>query len=299
MENLVSIILVNYKNSSDTIECIESLREVDYKNFNVIIVDNASNDDSVQSIRNSIKNEILIESKENLGFAGGNNLGIDYAIKNGAEYVLLLNNDTTVESDFLKELINTFDLEKSVGIVGCKINYYSNKDIINYAGGEIIWNKFTTKFYGTDTKDEMKYEDAKEITFVSGCAMMIKRDVIEKIGYLDHTYFMYYEDTDYCAKAIEAGFILMYQPNSKIYHKISASSGGELSPFVLYWSTKNREKFKNKFKYKLSKIQLFKYNIFNLITRIIRVIMYTFKGEKEKSKSIIKGYIDGIKERKA
>ncbi len=270
MKPLVYIILVNYKTADDTIECIESLRKVDYDNFKIIIVENGSKDDSYIKLKGFCKDEILINSEENLGFAGGNNLGIERALNDNAEYVLLLNNDTTVNEQFLTKLVDAFSYDSNVGIVGCKINYYSQPNIVNYAGGEIDWNKFTTYFYRTDELDD-KDEEIKEITFVSGCAMMINRSVIEKIGMLDHSYFMYYEDTDYCAKALDGGFKLLYQPKSVIYHKISSSSGGDLSPFVLYWSTKNRQKFKNKFSNHLSKSKLLYFNIFYAINRIIKV----------------------------
>ena len=296
MSKLVYVILVNFKTSSDTIECIKSLRSIDYDNYKVIVVENGSNDNSYEILRDNCNDEILIKSKENLGFAGGNNLGIEKALEDGAEYVLLLNNDTIVEKDFLSELVNSFNYDEKVGIVGCKINYYNNPNIINYAGGEIVWNKFTTRFFDCDKEDVDKTEELKEITFVSGCAMMISTKVIKEIGALDHSYFMYYEDTDYCARAIEKGFKLMYQPSSKIYHKISSSSGGDLSPFVLYWSTKNRQKFRRKFSKKISWWRLIYFDIFNFISRGMRVIIYLIKGEKEKAKSIAKGYMDGLKE---
>lgn len=295
MNPLIYIILVNYKSYKDTIECIESLRSVNYDNFKVVIIENGSNDESYEIIKKKCRDEIIIKSENNLGFAGGNNLGIEIAMRDGAEYILLLNNDTTVEPDFLTHLKEAFNYGKNVGIVGCKINYYKNKNIINYGGGEIVWNKFTTVFFDTDkvdTNDDL----IKEITFISGCAMMISRSAIEKIGMLDDSYFMYYEDTDYCARATQSGFKLLYQPKSKIYHKISSSSGGDLSPFVLYWSTKNRQKFRKKFAKNVSILNRIYFDIFNLISRITRVIIYLLKGEKEKSKSILKGYLDGFKE---
>lgn len=295
MNPLIYIILVNYKSYKDTIECMESLRRINYDNFKVVIIENGSNDNSYELIKKHCRDEVVIKSEKNLGFAGGNNLGIEIAMSDCAEYVMLLNNDTIVESDFLIHLYETFNYDKNVGIVGCKINYYNNKNIINYGGGEIVWNKFTTVFFDTD-KVDTNDKGVKEITFVSGCAMMISRSTIEKIGMLDHSYFMYYEDTDYCAKAMQAGFKLLYQPKSKIYHKISSSSGGDLSPFVLYWSTKNRQKFRKKFAKNVSILNRVYFDIFNFISRIIRIILYLLKGEKEKGISILKGYLDGFKE---
>lgn len=296
MSPLVYIILVNYNTCDDTIECIKSIKQIYYENYKIIVVDNASMDNSYDRLKNIFPNDLIINSNENLGFAGGNNIGIGKALENGAEYVLLLNNDTVVEKDFLNQLVSTFDENLNIGIVGCKINYYNKKDIINYAGGEILWEKFTTNFFRTDEKDD-KTEEVKEITFVSGCAMMISEKVFNDIGVLDDSYFMYYEDTDFCAKASEKGYKLLYQPKSVIYHKISASSGGDLSPFVLYWSTKNRIKFKNKFAYKVSKKNSIYFDVFNLISRITRIVIYIFKGDTKKAKAILKGYVDGIKER--
>lgn len=292
-EPLVYIILVNYKSYLDTIECVKSLRNIEYRNYKIIIVENGSKDESYIKLKENLKDELIINLGKNKGFAEGNNIGIRLAMKNNADYVLLLNNDTIVEKDFLKEMVNAFE-SNDVGIVGCKINYYNNKDIISYAGGEIIWNKFKTRFFRDGDKD-IKYEKEKEVTFISGCAMLIKSKVIKDVGLFSNEYFMYYEDTDYCARTLECGFKLIYQPKAKIYHKISSSSGGNLSPFVLYWSTKNRQVFRRKFSYKIKKISLIKFDIFYIFSRIIKISTYLLTNKKDEAKSIFKGYIDGIK----
>lgn len=283
---LIYIILVNYKSTEDTIECINSLQKVTYKNFKIVVIENGSQDDSYERLLELFPQNIIIKSNENLGFAGGNNIGIDYALKNDGEYILLLNNDTIVKSDFLENMLAGFNLCSEVGIVGSKINYFNQPEMISYGGGEINWKKFKTEFYRADQLDNIK-EEIREITFISGCSMMINCEVIEKIGFLDDSYFMYYEDTDFCAKAMEFGYKLIYQPNAIVYHKVSKSSGGNLSPFVLYWSTKNRLKFKEKFKFKVNTKQLLMFEVFFYVTRTIRVIDYIFKFKFKEAKAIL------------
>lgn len=293
MEPLVYIILINYKNVKDTVECIESLYKINYYNYKIIVVDNDSKDDIYIILNENYKDITLIQSKINLGFAGGNNLGIKLAIKNNADYIMLLNNDVVVDKDFLNQLINSFDIRNNTGIVGCKIKNYYNKNIVEYSGGDIIWPKFKIQLH---RKQEIlcSNENINNVTFISGCAMLIKKEVIEKIGYLDESYFMYYEDTDYCVRALDNGYRLIYQPNSIVYHKVSSSSGGNLSPFVLYWSTKNRQKFRNKFSYKVNKKNLIYFDAFNIITRAIKIILYYMRFDVCSGNAILKGYIDGI-----
>ncbi|AAK81009.1 hypothetical protein BJV85_000828 [Clostridium acetobutylicum] len=239
----IYIILVNYNNFQDTIECVKSLRKIkNYHNYKVIIVDNDSKNDSVSKIKSFLQDCLLIESKKNLGFAGGNNLGIKYAMKHNADYVLLLNNDTVVENDFLDKLLEVHENYGNVGIVGGKIYYYYDKNRIWYAGGKI--NKFTgkTKHIGVNEIDEGQYNNISITGYVTGCMMLISKGAIEKCGVMDEKYFLYYEETDWNVRIKNAGFKIMYTPLSKIYHKVSSTTG-KSDLIMSYYYDRNRYYF--------------------------------------------------------
>lgn len=303
MEKKIAIILLNYKGYEDTKACINSLKEIDYKNFNVIVVDNDSQDGSFEKLQQdfsvkadghsgdkkdaleashfiTVGNEELhfMASGKNGGFAYGNNIGIEYALDKGADYVLLINTDTLVEKDFLNILVEEAESREDVGVVTGKILYESKRDSVWFGGGEINWSRF----YGAHSH----YEDARYITFSTGCLMLIKKNVFEKVGLLPEQYFMYYEDVDFCAMLQEAGFKIYYTPKSVIYHKVSSSSGGEESPFSVYLNTKNRLRFMNKYKNKKGYL---KGKAFFYVTRVPILMKYVAKGRSDKAKSLIKG----------
>lgn len=292
--NLIYIILVNYNGYRDTIECVKSIERIKHNNYKIVIVDNASTNNSVEYIKNSLKECILIESKQNLGFAGGNNIGIKYAINNGAEYVLLLNNDTLVETDFLDNMIASFENKENVGVVGCKIMYYPEKNIIWYGSGKIDWFKFIGIHLGIKKIDKGQCDIEKEIDFMTGCCMLIKRDVFEKVGLLPEEYFMYFEDVDFCIKVKDAGFKIWYNPKAVVYHKVGLSSGGEESAFAIECCTRNRLIFMYKYRFKVNKINFELSKIYFYLTRYIRYVQYIVLRKKYKADSIYNGITQAL-----
>lgn len=296
MNEKVSIILLNYKGTKDTLECVESLEKIKYDNFDIIIVDNDSPDDSYEVLKEKLDSKhILIKSEDNGGFAKGNNIGIEYAMKNNSDFVLLLNNDTLVEEDFLNEMLECYKRHKDAGIIGCKILYESKRDLIWYGGGEINLKRFYGLHYGEREKDSEEFNVEKEVTFSTGCVMLIPAEVIRKAGYLPKEYFLYYEDVDYCMKVQEAGYKIYYCPKSVVYHKVSASTGGEESPFAVKWNTRNRIIFMNKYKNKVSSINYKKAKLFFYSTRVIKLIQYYLKGDNEKAEALKSGIREGKK----
>lgn len=294
MDKKVSIILLNYKGTKDTLSCIESLEKIEYDNFEIIIVENDSPDDSYEVLSEAIGNKhTLIKSPSNGGFAKGNNIGINYALEKGTDFVLLLNNDTLVEKDFLREMINCYHRNKTVGMVGCKILYESRRDLIWYGGGELNLKRFYGLHHGEGQKDCEDFNTEKEVTFNTGCVMLIPREVIQKIGTLPEEYFLYYEDVDYSLSVQEAGYKIYYCPRAVVYHKVSASTGGEESPFAVEWNTRNRIIFMNKFKHKVSRLEFLKAKSFFYSTRIIKLLQYKVKGQEEKAKALKVGIKKG------
>ncbi|MCM8709411.1 glycosyltransferase family 2 protein [Clostridium sp. SYSU_GA19001] len=293
--NKTIIILVNYNNFTDTIQCVNSLKKLTNKNYEIVIVDNGSQNNSVEEIKKSLPNIKLIETGKNLGFAGANNVAIKYGLENNADFYLLLNNDTIVEPDFLDNMMEIFKNYSKVGIVGSKIMYYGNKKLIWYAGGKVNWLKFRVEHFGLKEIDKGQYDNESEVDFITGCNMLIKKEVLENIGLLEEDYFMYYEDVDFCIKAMMKGYKLIYTPKAVIYHKVSVASGGEDSAFAIKWNTRNKIIFMNKFK---KKVKLFSYlvSIAGIsVSNIKKWIMYKIKGDYNRASALVEGTIEGIR----
>lgn len=245
MSPRVSIILVNYNGWKDTVDCINSLSHINYNNYEIIIVDNASEgDDLLQLEKYKSENVILINAVKNLGFSGGNNLGIEYALNNKYDYILLLNNDTIVEPDFLSIMLSKAE-DRSVGIVTPMIKYFDKKDTIWSAGGRISKIRASGFTYGFN-KNENELNSDFCCTFASGCCMLIKSEVVKKVGLLDPEYFLYLEDTDYSYRVINAEYKIYYAASSIIYHKVTSSTAKDNRLLPLYYSTRNRLLFAKK-----------------------------------------------------
>lgn len=264
----VTIIIVNWNCWEDTIECLESISQINYANYQVIIVDNHSHDNSVQRIKNYAKGKKLtiIENDENYGFAEGNNIGMRYAQNNfSPKYILLLNNDTVVDKEFLKELINAGEKDDQIGILGPKIYYYDKPQVIWSAGCKIAWKTARGLHIGLNETDKGQYDKLQQVDYVSGAAFLIKTEVIKQIGLMDKTYFLYFEESDWTLRANQAGYKSLYVPTAKIWHKISRSGGGISKPVGLYYITRNRWIFMKKW---AKKSDYFVFIIYQLLAAI-------------------------------
>lgn len=240
-QSLVYIILVNWDGLDDTLECLASLNKIDYKNYRIMVVDNGSKNNQANIIKERFPKIELIKNKENKGFVIANNQGIEQALKNNTDYILLLNNDTVVKRNFLDVLIEYAEQNRDVGILSPKIVYY-NSNIIWSMGGKISYLTGFSIMIGKGGNSE-NYNEVIEPDFVSGCAMLIRNEVIEKIGLLDPVYFAYYEDADYCFRVGKLGYKIKVIPESIIWHKKSASAGlqgsDRLTPIQAYYFSRN------------------------------------------------------------
>lgn len=240
----VVIVIVDYNGVAETSCCLESINAIDYDNYEVYLVDNGGNySTKLQTIASTYARVHYLRSNENLGFSGGNNfalkkLGSDY------DFVLLLNNDTVVTPDFLSKLIKSADDRT---LVGSKIYYWSHKKLIWYAGGGSS-RTICKAWHNGFKKLEEKYDDkgSREVGFISGCCMLIPSKALFDVGFLDESYFLYLEDTDYCFRALDAGFTLRYNSDSVIYHCVSASTG-DASSLMNYYKIRNRQMFIDKY----------------------------------------------------
>jgi hypothetical protein len=231
---LVWIIIVNWNGREDTIACLRSLRKITYRRHKILLIDNASGDGSVPAIRRDFPEVDIIANSENRRFAGANNQGIERALQAGADFVLLLNNDTEVAPDFLEAMIAAAQQRPDVGMVGPKIFYHQDRRRIWYAGGEIALWKGRVAHRGLRQLDGAAWEVPGETDYITGCALLVRRACIEGIGPLDESYYMYGEDADWCMRARRAGYLCWFGPQAHVWHKISASSGGGLTAFKAY-----------------------------------------------------------------
>jgi len=236
----VTIIILNWNGLADTLACLKSLNQIDYPNFQIVVVDNGSEEKAGPSIRLKFPDVTLIENKANLGFTGGNNVGLGQAVAQGTDYALLLNNDTEVAPDFLCHLIKAAQADPAVGIAGPTIYYHAQPDRIWSASGAIDWKRGQTWMVGLNELDRGQFGTApREVDFVTGCALLIKRAVIEQVGPLDDRFFAYYEEAEWCVRARRAGFKVIHVPQAKVWHKIPLDARDN-SSFAHYYMTRNR-----------------------------------------------------------
>lgn len=304
----IAIIIINYNGFKDTKDCLLSLNKLKNNNFfKVYLVDNGSSDDSLIKIHKFLKIAKLnyplelIISKNNLGFAGGNNLGIKKALKDGFNYFLLLNNDTEVTPDFLAKLIEVSKKNPKAGIIGPKIMYYSQPNKIWFGGGKFSWfgggkhlrfNEIE-KPKNSNAQKQILNSQPLLVDWITACCMLIKREVIKKIGLLQEKYFLYYEDTDYNLRARKAGFNILYVPNSVIYHKVSSFTKTLGNPTIWYYHFRNALYLAyNNAPFFLGKIAIHFWAGYKLFKQLIK---YLIPSKRESSKAIIKGIIDFYK----
>jgi GT2 family glycosyltransferase len=241
----LSIILVNYKRAQDTIECVRSLGQSTFTDYDIIIIDNGSSDASVERLNAECLEATVISTKVNLGFAEGNNVGIREALHRGSRQILLLNNDTIVDRNALAELSSSLASPSSIGIVGPKILYFDQPNVIWFAGAHLNIHSASYGHYGIGEADTGQYDTPNECDYITGCCLLFRREVAERIGLLDSAYFAYLEDADFCTRARHSGFAVMYQPKALIYHKISSTSSWD-SPIYIYFNLRNKILFLRK-----------------------------------------------------
>lgn len=242
MTKSVYIIILNWNDFEDTIECVESCLKLDYSPYRIIVVDNGSDDGSETYISDRFPGLKVIQTGANLGYAGGNNAGIRYALEEGAEYIWLLNNDTLVDSRALTELVGVAETDLSTGLAGSKILSYSQPSVLLYAGGRVDLTVGETEHVGYGCEDAGQFDETADTAYITGCSLLVKRQVIEDIGMMNEAYFLYFEETEWCVKARCKGYRLVYVPKSVVFHKESVSVH-KIKGLMLYYMTRNRLHF--------------------------------------------------------
>ncbi len=231
------MIVLNWNGKKNICECLESLKLVDYPNYETIVVDNASTDGSQELLKQRFPDIILIENKENLGFGGGLNSGINEAVKRNSDYVLCLNNDIVVDEHILGELVEIGELSSIIGGLCPMEYYYDEPNRIQCAGG--IFRYTGSKVFGCGELDKGQYNRIRETGLLSGPAMMLKTSTILDIGFLDESYFYGPEDLDIALRATRNGYKLLFVPKAKLWHKHRGSTGSAITPLNVYFQVRN------------------------------------------------------------
>jgi len=237
MHKSLYAIVLNYNNYIDTKQCIESLEQSLYPIEKIILIDNGSKNGSIERLQNDYlqNNKVyIIRNEDNLGFARGVNVGIQFALDLGAELFFLLNNDAIIDKECIKNLCAAIAEDERIGIAGPRIFYYNDPEKIWQGGGYFSFIK--AGIINPEKNKLISHCSGKirEVTFLTGCAMLVRREVFERIGLFDEDFFFYGEDVDFCLRARRAGFKLMYVPAAKVWHKIENIAKNRTLPFHLY-----------------------------------------------------------------
>lgn len=289
-EPRVSIVILNWNSYKDTIECIESLKKVNYSNYQILVVDNGSTDGSAKMIRGKFPDVILIENEKNLGFAGGNNVGMECALRSGTKYVVLLNQDTVVDSSFLKELVNVGESDSKIGAVQSKILKKENSELIDSLGQ--VWFPLRgPKDFKIGQPDHFPPVTVQEISGACAAAVLLRREVLSKVGLFDELFFCVFEDVDLSWRVRLAKYRIVLAPKSIVYHKRGLSEG--LGSKSRYYAKRNQLYLVTKY-YSLGLILMFLPFFF---FQLMQAIYYSYKTGHHIT-ILIRGVIKCLQERK-
>lgn len=286
----VHIVILNWDGQEVLRACIDSIGKMDYPNYEITVVDNGSTDGSQTMVRDIFPKVHMITNKTNVGVAEGQNIGIRHAVDDGADYILITNNDVTFDKKCLTELLKVAESDSKIGIVGPKIYYSEIPNKIWQAGRYINWTKGTCIIEGNEI-DTGQYDEQKEVDFLG--VILIKREVLERIGLYNAAFFAYWEDTDFCVRAHKAGFKVIYAPRAKIWHKVSYTTK-KIKGFFEYHSTRNRFWFMKHHSRKQNYL-IFLFYFFGYHFWLMSASYVIYHQDLNAFASFLSGTIDGLK----
>ena len=278
----VFVSIINFNGRNNTFVCLDSIKKINASNFklNVVVIDNGSKEklNLPQNYLVNIPLKIILK-EENSGFTGGHNAGINYALSQNANYVLVLNNDVVVDPNIISQLLGALDKNEKYAIASPKIyfakgfEYHKDRykksekgNVIWYAGGQMDWKNMIAKHRGVDEVDKGQYQQMEETDFATGACFLIKREVLERVGFFDDKYFLYYEDSDLGQRIRRAGYEIIYAPDAVLWHSNAVAAGGSGSPLQDYYISRNRLLFGLRYASLRSKLALIKESIRLLVT---------------------------------
>ncbi len=300
LDNKICYVILNYNSFDDTKDCLISLLNQTVKSFDILIIDNDSSDNSLQGLQTEFSDLIFIKNEKNFGFSGGCNIGIKFCVDNGYEYVFLLNNDCIAHPKLTENIYSYIKLNHNVSLLTGKIFYKDFPNRLWYAGGKIDYLRLKGIHFQLNKNHDKDFEVGKikpdNISFISGCMMLIKSDVFTKIGLLDNYFFANYEDVDFCIRANSVGLTMNYLSDAIIWHKVSPNfiSNNRLirfTPFLYYLKARNKTYLIKKYAKVYSIIYLILFNTPKLIKYILGfTVLLKFK----EFKYLLLGFYDGL-----
>ncbi|MBU1098488.1 MAG: glycosyltransferase family 2 protein [Bacteroidetes bacterium] len=296
----VYIVILNYNGYEDTKNCIYSIQNCKYENFQIVIVDNASSDNSIELLQNNFSNHHIIKSEKNGGYSYGMNLGIRYALDQNAEFILILNNDTIVDTNCLDALVQCANSDKNIGVVSPKVGYIGQEDKLYCGGGDfsVLKGGGVALYQG---KSFEKYAtNNREINFAEGCCLLVSRKVFEKVGLLEEKFFMYFEDLEFAFR-VNKLFKIVFCSNAIIYHRSGAGRRWiDYSALYYFYYTRNRFWVFSEHNIFI-KIYILLFSTLNTIHKYLVLKIYSFNATQNKKydlkkaiKSLKEGFFEGI-----
>jgi len=234
---LIIPVILNTNRRDDTLACLDSLTRTQYPNMHIIVLDNNSTDGSAEAIRGRFPSVQIMNLKENLGYAGNNNVGIEEAIRRGADWVFVLNEDVILDKDCLQRLVEIGDSDPTTGIVGPLVYHFDEPTVIQSAGG-MLGKYWESIHLGKNELDQGQYKEPHAVEWISGCAILVRRAAIEQAGMLDGDYFIYWEETEWCIRIGRAGWRIVHVPQAKLWHK-GVQKNYSPKPSFTYYAARN------------------------------------------------------------
>jgi GT2 family glycosyltransferase len=218
------LLILTWNRREDVLRCAASLDRLTYPNFLPVVIDNASGDDSVAALRERFPDLTILQNEANLGYAGGNNVGLRWALDHGADYALIINSDTEVTADMITEMVRVAESDRRIGVVGCRNLLMEKPTHLWGAYGRLTYGPFVVRAAGQGATDGGDWQRVRDVDWVIGNGYLWRRQVLETIGLLDETFFGYHEDVDWCLRARAAGYRIVYAGSAAIIHKGGSSS---------------------------------------------------------------------------
>jgi GT2 family glycosyltransferase len=291
---VIAVVIVNWNGRSLLDACLGSLLDQSPPPDLIFLIDNGSTDGSAEHVRARWPSVSVVQTGVNLGFSGGNNVGIRAALEAGADAILLLNNDAQLLPQALEQLGAALKRDgPRVGAAAPKILYRSSPDIIWAAGGRFDWWRGVAVDRGLNQRDTGQYDRPEQVESATACCLLIRSEVFREIGLLDEAYFMYFEDADFSARLAEAGHRIAYQPTARVLHDVFGSSGGapdRPSPMALYYSTRNRSHFITR--HAPDPLRRLVAHGFTVASRIVRLVQALIGGRPGDAAAIGQGLRD-------
>ncbi len=298
MGEKVSVILINYNGKKYNDACIDSiLSSTIAEHIQIVVVDNASTDDSLSALRGrwgDSEQVHILALDDNYGFSKANNEGIRWAMEQGSDYYLLLNNDTEIEPDTIEQMMRS--MQETGSIVVPKILYADRRDVIWCAGGTFSPVIRKTIQGGLNQPDNGQFDISSECQFANGCAFLLSRKIVERVGFLDERFFLYYEDVEYSMRAAECGITIRYCAEAVVYHKVNGSTGGNEKSANAYYITRNwllcNSLHMRDAKGIGGKVQFLFFIVYFIFNRFAWLLIWLLQGKQKMCTALLRGIRD-------